>query len=205
MPGPIRAIAAFVASATLAIIPTVAQAAADPTTVDVSVGGTAPTSMAQGDVLDVVTKGPIAQIGPAIHTLNTAWSPQSLKLTGTGEYDSVSNPDGIIVPQGWSLQYSTNGTTWSNDAPGDISKIVAVRSRGNVKTKGKGQFETATTGQEVVTREFGGNAAGDGYNVAFGDGILLNSWHHDANNINVECHLFDGSECADYIYTVSGY
>lgn len=202
----IRSIAAFIAAVALSFIPTAAQAVDDPTTVAVTVGGIAPTSIEQDDQLDIVTRGPIAQIGSAIHTLSTAWSTQSLHLKGTGKYDAVSNPDGIIVPQGWALQYSTDGTNFSNDVPSDPDTIVAVRSRGDVKTKARGRFETTTTGEEVATvGSFGGTAAGDGFNVAFGDGFLLNSWHHDPSALNVECHLIDGSECADYIYTVSGY
>ncbi|MEY4312821.1 MAG: hypothetical protein RLZZ319_330, partial [Actinomycetota bacterium] len=203
----LRMVAAFAASLAFAFVPSAAQAVVeDPTTVDVTVGGVAPTSMQQDNQLDIVTRGPIAQIGSSIHTLSTAWSTQSLHLLGTGKYNADTNPNGIIVPQGWSLQYSTDGTTWLDDAPGDINSIVAVRSRGDVKTKARGRFETTTNASEVTTvGSFGGTAAGDGFNVAFGDGFLLNSWHHDGSAINVECHLIDGSECADYIYTVSGY
>jgi LPXTG-motif cell wall-anchored protein len=211
---PTRFIAAAVASISLAFIPTAAQAIVeDPTTVAVTVGGVAPTSMQQEDQLDIVTRGPIAQIGASIHTLSTAWSTQSLHLLGTGKYDADTNPNGIIVPQGWSLQYSTDGTNFSNDAPADTSTIVAVRSRGDVTTTGRGRFQTTSAAQEVTTvGAFGGGSAGDGYNVGFGSHFLVNSWHHsnslpapNANTLNIECHLMDGSECADYIYTVPGY
>lgn len=205
-----RAFSNFLAS-TIAIfaivsLPASAQAVtANLTTVAVMVNDGPPTVMAQNDVVDVVTHGPIAQSGRAEHILYTSWSTQSLQLQGSGAYDSVSNPNGLTYPEGWTLEYSTDGESWSTSAPGDLATIIAVRARGDIKSKGRGIFETTTVAEPVASSEgFGGGAAGDGYNVGFGNGILLNSWHHN-NDFHVECHYFDGAECEDYVYTVTGY
>lgn len=200
-------IPAMLAIAALVGFPTAAQAvAADQTTVAVTVNDGPPTVMAQDDIVDVVTHGPIAQFGRSRHILYTSWSTQSLQLQGSGAYDADTNPNGLTYPEGWTLEYSVDGTNWTTSAPSDLSTVIAVRARGDINSKGRGKFETTTVAEPVASSDgFGGSAAGDGYNVGFGNGILLNSWHHDGSAFNVECHYFDGSECEDYIYTVSGY
>jgi hypothetical protein len=74
-----------------------------------------------------------------------------------------------------------------------------------VSTKGRGIFETTTVAEPVVTgTSFSGSGAGDGYNVGFGNGYVLNVWHHNTA-LNVECHLMSGENCPTYIKNVTGY
>jgi hypothetical protein len=191
------------AAAALAIValvgmPAAAHAvAADLTTVAVTVNDAAPTNMEQSDIVDVVTHGPIAQFGRARHVLYTSWSSQSLQLQGSGAFDADDNPNGLTYPEGWTLEYSTDGKTWSETAPADLTTVIAVRASGDVSTKGRGIFETTTVAEPVVTgTEFEASGGGDGYNVAFGNGILLNMYHHDTTSAQIICKKVDGSNCA---------
>lgn len=202
-----KAFAAAIAVASLVALPTAAQAvASNLTTVAVTIDDAAPTSMAQNDVVDVVTHGPIAQIGNAQHILYTSWSTQSLQLQASGAYDATDNPNGLTYPEGWTLEYSTDGTNWSETAPGDLTTVIAVRAKGDVITTGRGVFETTTAAEPITTgTSFSGSGSGDGYNVAFGNGILLNMYHHNTTSATIECHRIDGTNCPTYQRVKTGY
>ena len=76
--------AAFVAIAAIVAFPAAAHAVdANLTTVAVTIDDVTPTVMAQDDIVDVVTHGPIAQFGSAQHILYTSWSTQSLQPTSS--------------------------------------------------------------------------------------------------------------------------
>lgn len=199
--------AAFVAIAALVALPAAAHAVdANLTTVAVTIDDVTPTGMAQDDIVDVVTHGPIAQFGQAQHILYTSWSTQSLQLQAAGAYHATNNPNGLTYPEGWVLEYSTDGTNWSTTAPGDLTTVIAVRAKGDVSTKGRGVFETTTEAEPVTTgTDFASSGGGDGYNVAFGDGIILNMYHHDTVSAKIVCKNLDGTECATPLRTKSGY
>jgi hypothetical protein len=176
------------------------------TTVAVTVNDLPPTSMAQDDIVDVVTHGPIAQFGSAQHILYTSWSTQSLQLQAAGAYHATNNPNGLTYPEGWTLEYSTDGTNWSGTAPGDLTTVIAVRAKGDVSTKGRGVFETTTEAEPITTgTDFESSGGGDGYNVAFGNGIILNMYHHDTVSAKIVCKNLDGTECATPLRTKAGY
>ncbi len=198
---------AALAVAALVFVPAAAQAVpSDNTTVSVTIDDAPATSMAQDDIVDVVTRGPIAQIGQSQHILYTSWSAQSLQLQSSGAYDADTNPNGLIYPHGWTLEYTTDGKNWDDNAPGDLTTVTAVRAVGDVNTKGRGVFETTTAAEPVTTGSgFSGSGAGDGYNVAFGNGILLNMYHHNTSNATIECHTITGSNCATYQRVKTGY
>jgi hypothetical protein len=162
--------------------------------------------MVQNDVVDVVTHGPIAQFGSAQHILYTSWSTQSLQLQASGAYNAANNPNGLTYPEGWVLEYSTDGTNWSATAPGDLTTVIAVRAKGDVSTKGRGVFETTTEAEPITTgTDFASSGGGDGYNVAFGNGILLNMYHHDEVSAKIVCKKLDGTNCATSLRTKTGY
>jgi len=176
------------------------------TTVAVTVNDVPPTSMAQDDIVDVVTHGPIAQFGSAQHILYTSWSTQSLQLQAAGAYHATNNPNGLTYPEGWALEYSTDGTNWSGTAPGDLTTVIAVRAKGDVSTKGRGVFETTTEAEPITTgTDFASSGGGDGYNVAFGNGIVLNMYHHDTVSAKIVCKKLDGTDCATPLRTKTGY
>jgi hypothetical protein len=202
-----KSIVAAIAAVALVALPTAAQAvAANLTTVAVTIDDATPTSMAQNDVVDVVTHGPIAQFGSAQHILYTSWSTQSLQLRASGAYNAANNVNGLTYPEGWILEYSTDGTNWSTTAPGDLTTVIAVRAKGDVSTKGRGIFETTTAAEPVVTgTDFASSGGGDGYNVTFGNGILLNMYHHDTASAKIVCKKLDGTNCATAMRTKTGY
>jgi hypothetical protein len=191
----------------LVALPAAAHAvASNLTTVAVTIDDATPTSMAQDDVVDVVTHGPIAQFGSAQHILYTSWSTQSLQLQASGAYNAANNPNGLTYPEGWVLEYSTDGTNWSTSAPGDLTTVIAVRAKGDVSTKGRGVFETTTEAEPITTgTDFASSGGGDGYNVAFGNGILLNMYHHDTASAKIICKKLDGTDCATPLRTKTGY
>jgi hypothetical protein len=200
-------LASTVAIFALVALPAAAHAvASNLTTVAVTIDDATPTSMAQDDVVDVVTHGPIAQFGSAQHILYTSWSTQSLQLQASGAYNAANNPNGLTYPEGWVLEYSTDGTNWSTTAPGDLTTVIAVRAKGDVSTKGRGIFETTTEAEPITTgTDFASSGGGDGYNVAFGNGILLNMYHHDTVSAKIICKNVDGTDCATPMREKTGY
>ena len=115
--------------------------------------------------------------------------------------------DDITWPEGWTLEYTTDGTTWINwdvTAPSDVSAILAIRSIGDVNAVGENMFKTTATGS-LHAASFNGSGMGDGYNVAVGNDKLFNFWHHQSNTVTAECHYFDGSVCETYLKAVDGY
>jgi hypothetical protein len=138
--------------------------------------------------------------------LYTSWSPQSLQLQAAGAYHATNNPNGLTYPEGWILEYSTDGTNWSTTAPGDLTTVIAVRAKGDVSTKGRGIFETTTAAEPMVTgTDFSGSSGGDGYNVTFGNGIILNMYHHDTVSAKIICKNMDGTNCATPQREKTGY
>jgi hypothetical protein len=138
--------------------------------------------------------------------LYTSWSTQSLQLQAAGAYHATNNPNGLTYPEGWTLEYSTDGTNWSGTAPGDLTTVIAVRAKGDVSTKGRGVFETTTEAEPITTgTDFASSGGGDGYNVAFGNGIVLNMYHHDTVSAKIVCKKLDGTDCATPLRTKTGY
>ncbi len=198
----IKFIASVAAALSLAFIPTMAQAVA--TTLDVQNGGNAAVDLQAGDTLDVTVAGPIAKTGAATHELYSTWSTQSLRAI----VDDLSVPeDNITWPEGWSLEYTTDGTTWVDWAvtePTDIADVIAIRSRGDVNTVGENMFKTTSSG-DLRAASFAGGGGGDGYNVAIGDNKVFNMYHHQDGTATVQCHTFTGDLCSTSEVAIDGY
>ena len=199
----IKFFASVAAALSLAFIPTAAQAVA--TTLDIQEGGSTAVDLIDGDFLDVTVAGPIAKTGAATHELYSTWSTQSLNL------DAINSLD-ITYPEGWDLEYTLDGTTWTNwatTAPSDINDVIAIRSLGDVNTVGENMFKTTSTGS-LRAASFSGSGGGDGYNVAVGNNKVFNFWHHQSpqggqDGVTVECHTFTGDLCATPEFTIDGY
>ena len=140
----------------------------------------------QNDALDVVTHAPIDYAGEATQTITTTWSNQSL---------SIDNVNDVTYPEGWGLEYTTDGMTWSGTAPGSLSTVAGVRASGDVNLLESGLFTSTADAQSIdQTESFaGGVGGGDGFNVGFGNGILVNSYHHQGTRLS--CHYLDGTVC----------
>ena len=195
-------LASVVAALSLTFVPTMAQAVA--TTLDLQSGGSAAVDLVAGDTLDVTVSGPIAKTGPAVHELYSTWSTQSLNLISGDLTDPAAD---ITWPEGWSLEYTTDGTNWIDWAvtePTDANDIIAIRSRGDVNTVGENTFKTTSTGS-VDAVSFAGSGGGDGYNVAIGDNKVFNMYHHQEGIATVQCHTFSGDLCETSEVAVEGY
>ncbi|MFM2412505.1 MAG: hypothetical protein RLZZ587_838, partial [Actinomycetota bacterium] len=198
----IKFVASVIAALSLAFVPTAAQAVA--TTLDVQNGGSAAVNLETGDTLDVTVAGPIAKTGAAVHELYSTWSTQSLALL----IDDVTAPeDNITWPEGWTLEYTLDGTTWVDWAvtePTDVLDIIAIRSQGDVNTVGENMFKTTADGA-LRAASFSGSGGGDGYNVAIGNNKVFNMYHHSSGTATVQCHTFTGELCETPELEIEGY
>lgn len=187
-----------VLAATLAIsiaaMPAVATADA---TVDVTKAGAPTTEIASGETIRVSTGAPITNSGAISQTLAAMWSKESLQL---------EDPASIVLPEGWTLEYTTDGGNWSNAAPADLTTVIGIRAVGDVNSNGKNNFQTKAASQVVVTQEnFQGSSGGDGYSLTFGADRVYNIFHHDTM-LRIDCHVkATGASCYGGATQFAGY
>ncbi len=138
-----------------------------------------------------------------------------LSVPGTGSFSNeivqridptkivLSSVDDIVAPPGWTVSYSTDGTTFTTVAPTSVSGWRAVRA---VKATGSGDVvggspvsrgtSNAPTGGVASIAAIG--TRGDGYDVILDRfGHVFNMWHHDGNGDGpaLDCHLRTGERC----------
>lgn len=168
----------------IAAMPAIATADA---TVEVTNAGAPAFGIAGGDTIRVSSGAPIASSGAISHSLSAMWSKESLQLENTGS---------IVLPEGWTLQYTTDGENWTDVAPADLTTVIGIRAVGDVTSDGKNTFQTKATSQVVVTQEnFQGSSGGDGYSLTFGGDRVYNVFHHDAS-LRIDCHVkATGASC----------
>ena len=156
--------------------------------------GTAATSMAAGTDLDVVASGNVSVLGTVQQEVSAQWSAQSLQL---------SSFDSVITPEGWDLEYSTNGTTWTTTRP-SLSDLKGLKSVGPVTTLGTNTYRaTSQPIEQIASSTFSATGSGDGYDVEIAPPYTLasvnypkrifNTYHH--TDLTVACHLADGTNC----------
>lgn len=173
-----------------------ANAVVTETTLTGTISGNPATQLAKNDVLSVKAQAPISLVGPATQTVTTTWAPQGLQL---------DNLNDITYPEGWDLEYTEDGEVWSDATPGDSTAVVGVRASGHVDSLSQGVFQSFAAGEfEKTSGASGAGGGGDGYNVAFGNGTLVNAYHH-SSTLTMACHLITGEKCgaADASYQVS--
>ena len=162
------------------------------------------TSVTPGNKVDLTATAPVAVAGTTQQEIIQDIS-ASLKLTATTD---------VIAPAGWTISYSSDGTTWSSTAPTTASGWAAVRkvkasgelisqgadSNGRQIASTDANAGQPTTGQFPTTS----GASGDGWDVFFDDaGHVFNIWHHNgkggidvgASNQSIDCHLRTGESC----------
>lgn len=175
------------------------SAATAASTLDLTLNGSVVTTMQAGDEIDVSAGAQIPLTGASTHTVGLSWSGQSLQL---------ENLNSIVQPQGWVLEYSTNGTLWSRTAPSDLKTIVAVRSVGDLTSNaGNTSFLGSTAGTLIGTQtNFQGSSGGDGYDLTFAGDRVFNVFHHNASQIQLDCHLkATGASCFGVVKNFPGY
>jgi hypothetical protein len=129
--------------------------------------------------------------------LKTSWDPTK----ATFEANSA------IAPEGWKVEYSTDGTTWNTTEPLDPSTITSVRASGTVPSQGDGgdgnTLRYSDLGAVVsgAPKDFAASTGGDGYDIAFPDSDrVINVYHHNGTGqaVTVECKLrTTGTACPE--------
>jgi len=187
-------LASAIALVSVLVFGNTAQAA---TTLSVTVGGTqtTATAIAAGDTLDVTDTAPIPGVGVTDAEISSLWSSQSLQLKPSSS---------VTYPEGWALEYTTDGTNWSTTAPSPLSRAVGVRTKGNLESTGPNAFKTHPSSNLLQSqRAITGATGGDGYDVTFAQDRVYNQFHHNLS-VNVQCHLqSNGNSCTGI--DISGY
>lgn len=182
------------------------QALAISTTTAITTSGTqnAKTTMQAGDFIDAKVSAPnnfdvTAQVSREVtrSSLGFKWSGESLQLKTATD---------ITSPEGWDLEYTTDGTTWSATKPSAFTTITGVRSTGTYTKTDSSRFQSSTTATLLANAtEFSGGAGGDGFNLTFVGDRVYNVYHH-ADRIYLDCHLkATGSTCYGAAKQFTGY
>lgn len=189
---------ASVGASLLATILSVSPALAVAPTLELDLNGSTPSAISSGTQFNVKTSAPIPGLGESSHAVGLSWSKESLQLLNTSS---------IVQPEGWELQYSTDGTTWSTTAPADLTTVVAVRSVGDLNAKGVNTFQTTAISTLIETQSnFQGSSGGDGYDLTFAADRVFNVFHHNATTIQLDCHLkATGASCYGAVKNFPGY
>lgn len=189
-------ILAGIAAIGLVLSPVAAMAATTLTVTDTN--GNAKTSIAANDLINVSSTGPVLTSGMTSQSVYAMFSNQSLQLQDTNS---------ITAPEGWSVEYTTDGKTWSTTAPADLKTVKGIRTVGNVNSQGKNQFITTAASTLVETNgSFEGSGGGDGFNIAFAGDAVLNVYHHNHQDVVMDCHLkATGNACWEGTVSFSGY
>ena len=187
---------------TLTLAPPSAQASAPGTSpsATVTVAGAPATAVGAGDTLTLTQTAPADAVGQNAQALEATWDPAEATLADGG----------VTQPEGWPVQYTVDGTSWTSTAPSDLGTVAGVRTSGALTSNGVSDDlqVTTTTGSGALkpaAASFAGSSGGDGWDVFFTSTKVLNVWHHDWSTYNLDCHLrAGGSSCGD-VYSVGGY
>ena len=142
---------------------------------------------------------PVAAAGTVAQTITQTFDPSRVQLTGAS---------GIVAPSGWTLTYSSDGTTFGAApvTPAGWAAIRAVRATGSIQSGGDAnglQIASGTgTGSVPVSGAFTSGGGGDGWDVAFDErGNVFNTFHHDGYwgsgfiTPGLHCHTRTGGSC----------
>lgn len=160
---------------------------------------------ASGSVVSAASDGsPITSTATAPITINGQTSQVITKVWNKDELQFVNGS--VVAPQGWTIEYTTDGTSWSSTVPGNTANIRGIRTTGSLQsigysnglqtsiTNAPSSIKQATVGSLSIT------GGGDGYDVFMDEAYtkIFNVWHHSSPN-QIDCHsLFNGSRCTGY-------
>jgi len=166
----------------------------------VTVAGAPATAVGAGDTMTLTQTAPADAVGQNAQALEATWDPAEATLDTAG----------ATQPEGWPLEYTVDGTSWTSTAPTDLGTVSGVRTSGALTGNGFSDDlqVTTTTGSGTLkpaAASFSGSSGGDGWDVFFTSTKVLNVWHHNSWTYNLDCHLrAGGSSCGD-VYSVAGY
>lgn len=157
------------------------------------------TSANGGDSFTVTAGVPVAAPGTVSQSITMAFDPSRAQITGSS---------GIVAPTGWSLTYSSNGTTFGSapSTPSGWAAIRAVKATGSIQSGGDSSGLQIATGSGTVSvppsSVFNAGGGGDGWDVAFDEqGNVYNTFHHDGywgtgfKTPGLHCHTRSGASC----------
>lgn len=182
-------VSAAIVALAIAIVPTAAQAASS---IGVTDGTNPITSIVNGDHTQVTSTADISKTGALSQSIYTQFSPESLQLQDTNT---------VVAPENWTIEYTTNGKTWSSTAPSDLTTVRGVRTVGDVHTLGNDIYQTTSTGTAAsVDSTIQGTGSGDGFDASVFGNYVFNVYHHvrgiDGDSFGLDCHNKTvGAEC----------
>lgn len=165
--------------------------------------GVTAANLIDGDLVTATVTGLSGHSNSVTQTLTAQWDPARQTV----------DPSGIVAPEGWAKQYTTDGNTWSGSQPTPASDIRGVRASGtytaNGSNSGRQQLSATSTGSVTTpAASFNGSSGGDGYDVTIAGEYVLNVFHHSATTngkYNLDCHLIRTGAACGPLYQVSGY
>jgi CshA-type fibril repeat protein len=188
----------------LVVAPATAASAAPappPTLTARAANGSAAADVTVGDTVSLSAAAPITRTGSTQQQIEATWDPASARFAAGR----------VTAPEGWPVEYTTDGSTWSTTAPGDPATVRGIRAAGDVESKGyASEVQSSTTSGsgelKSAAGSFQGTSGGDGWDVFFAEDKVLNVWHHNPWAYNLDCHVrTDGASCSESVYTVEGY
>jgi hypothetical protein len=153
-------------------------------------------------------------VGDSVSTASTLTLPADSTLDGvmSQTWDEGRVALGSITsPTGWGLEYQTGGTTWDALRPTASNTITGVRASATNVVTGpgtpNGNRATASALSSVIVADASNIASasrGDGWDVILTPKYVVNVYHHNYSNYELECHVRStGALCGD-LYTVPG-
>ena len=159
-------------------------------------------SVSPGVQVDLTAGMPVSDAGTVSQEIVQTLDPTKVKLTAVGD---------IKYPQGWTLSYSTDGSTFSTLTPSTAAAWAAVRAvkaAGTINSQGsEGGYQIATgtangTAVQTTPATIPASGAGDGYQAFFDPGRtrVFNVFHHSVPSSNqVDCHVIaTGATCPGF-------
>lgn len=160
-------------------------------------------TVAPGSTIDLTASMPVVSVGSTTQTLTQTIDPTKVKLTSASD---------ITFPAGWTLSYSTDGTTFTSTAPTTTNgwaAITAVRATGSLESSGASNgFQVASRTATGTARSFAPSpitiaGTGDGYQAFFDPARtrVFNVFHHQGSGLGgqLDCYVIaTGARCAGF-------
>ena len=142
--------------------------------------------------MTATTTSRVIQTGPQQHTLVNTWDNSRFTLA-----DTPAHPDG------WPLDYTTDGgTTWLPSAPADLTTVNGVRARGSMTATTSGNGDALGVSNQAsqwfttnASSSFNASSSGDGWSTFFDETRVFNIHHHNGPN-SIDCHESRTAACA---------
>ena len=190
-------VAAMLAGTFVAVssAPASAVPSTDPTLALTS-GGITVSGATDGSPFTSSATAPITLNGQTSQVITKTWDRSHLRFASGS----------ITAPEGWTVEYTTNGTTWSGTAPADLTTVSGVRTTGSLNSIGYSNglqtsiSNAASTVKQATVGSVAVTGLGDGYDVFFdaNHSKIFNVFHH-SSPAQIDCHILsNGARCTGY-------